>query len=69
MSTEREATPRPSQGWCHQHEGIHERRTDCAEWRYPVELIGCDAHGQRPHQQNENCVKPSHDKADPFFGF
>lgn len=54
-------------GWCRAHEGMHKRREDCAEWMHGVELIGCDAHGKKPHRQTDSCVNVG--KADPFYGF
>jgi hypothetical protein len=54
-------------GWCRKHEGIHQRRNDCEDYRFNVELIACDAHGEKPHRQTGDCSNVH--KADPFHGF
>jgi hypothetical protein len=54
-------------GWCHSHQGMHERKATCSGWRHETNLIACDAHGDKPHRQNEMCVVVR--EADPFYGF
>lgn len=54
-------------GWCGKHEGMHERRAECVEYRFQTELIACDAHGNKPHLRNADCINTRN--ADPFYGF
>lgn len=54
-------------GWCGKHEGMHERRADCADYRFKTEMVACDVHGDKPHLRNADCANTR--KADPFHGF